>query len=633
MNTGPMRRAQLVAPFGVGAMSILVNGTSVVTAGLDQWFQSENLATLVPSEYSSAAADWRLQERLNVGELRLSPDYRRPVTGQSQQNVGLTIPVLRFPRWSVCMYCKRLQWSPLSLAQLERCADEKHTAHKFKPVMTQVPFVLTCERGHLDDFPFREWVHRSLNPVCQGVLRLKSLGGGSLAGQSVECDKCQAKRSLVNILDSSNDIEGVSSTFLTESLAKEGPFECKGSRPWLNDPGSGCGHPLRGALRGAGNVYFPKVESSIFLPQSKIGAKAEVLEILRRADVQPTLQLLMDVFGSLTVDVLRQRIPAELMGPFTDEELELGIQELYGGLQDATVAVPVGDVDELSGSNSWRLPEYQMLRETPNHDDLKTTDPGLPSGFELAFDRIRRADVVRETRALRGFTRVKDGKLRLSEGKELLRRTPLPPSQDWLPAYVVRGEGIFFEFDKDRLQTWEARPDVLARTSLLQVHADAMRKKRGQENSQVLPRFVLTHTFAHLVINQLIYSCGYSSASLRERLYVSDDESASMSGVLIYTAAGDSEGTMGGLVRMAEPDNLGSIIAAALENAEWCSADPVCMEMGRTGQGPDSCNLAACHGCSLLPETSCEEFNRFLDRGLVVGAFGNPGLGYFDLQS
>lgn len=624
-----MRRAQLVAPFGVGAMSILVNGTSVVTAGLDQWFQSENLANLVPSEYSSAAADWRLQERLNVAELRLSPDYRRPVPGQSQQNVGLTIPVLRFPRWSVCMYCKRLQWSPLSLAQLERCVDEKHGAHKLKPVMTQVPFVITCERGHLDDFPFREWVHRSLNPACQGVLRLKSLGGGSLAGQSVECDDCPAKRSLINILDSSDDEDGAGSTFLTEHLAKEGTFDCKGSRPWLNDPGSGCGHPVRGALRGAGNVYFPKVESSIFLPQSRIGAKAEVLEILRRADVQPTLQLLMDVFGSLTVAMLRQRIPAELMGPFTDEELEIGIQELYGGDGDSAPSVAAGDLEELSGSASWRLPEYQMLRETPNHDDLKTTNPGLPSGYEEAFGRIRRVDVVRETRALRGFTRVKDGPLRLSEGKELLRRSPLPPSQDWLPAYVVRGEGIFFEFDRDRLEAWESRSEVSSRVSLLQGHADAMHKKRGQENSQVLPRLVLIHTFAHVVINQLIYSCGYSSASLRERLYVSNSADNPMSGVLIYTAAGDSEGTMGGLVRMAQADNLGSIMTAALENAGWCSADPICMEMGKTGQGPDSCNLAACHGCSLLPETSCEEFNRFLDRGLLVGAFGNPSLGYF----
>jgi hypothetical protein len=102
-----------------------------------------------------------------------------------------------------------------------------------------------------------------------------------------------------------------------------------------------------------------------------------------------------------------------------------------------------------------------------------------------------------------------------------------------------------------------------------------------------------------------------------------------MAGVLIYTAAGDSEGTMGGLVRMATPESLSSVLADALGKARWCSTDPVCMELGEAGQGPDSCNMAACHGCALLPETSCEEFNRFLDRALVVGTFERPGMGFF----
>jgi len=140
---------------------------------------------------------------------------------------------------------------------------------------------------------------------------------------------------------------------------------------------------------------------------------------------------------------------------------------------------------------------------------------------------------------------------------------------------------------------------------------------------------VMLHTLAHLLINELVFACGYSSASLRERLYVSDGSGREMAGLLIYTAAGDSEGTMGGLVRMARPQNLRSVLASALNDARWCSTDPVCMDIGERGQGPDSCNLAACHGCALLPETSCEEFNRFLDRGLVVGTFSDPSLGYF----
>ena len=106
-----------------------------------------------------------------------------------------------------------------------------------------------------------------------------------------------------------------------------------------------------------------------------------------------------------------------------------------------------------------------------------------------------------------------------------------------------------------------------------------------------------------------------------------------MSGLLVYTAAGDAEGTLGGLVRMGEPGRLEAVIMRALEAATWCSADPVCMEMGaRSGQGPDSCNLAACHNCTLVPETACENFNRFLDRGVLVGEIGKRELGFFDVR-
>ena len=103
-----------------------------------------------------------------------------------------------------------------------------------------------------------------------------------------------------------------------------------------------------------------------------------------------------------------------------------------------------------------------------------------------------------------------------------------------------------------------------------------------------------------------------------------------MAGLLIYTAAGDVEGTLGGLVRMGKPGVLELVIRRAVRKAHWCSSDPVCMEIGASGgQGPDSCNLAACHNCGLIPETSCEEFNRFLDRGLIVGTVESPSLGFF----
>jgi hypothetical protein len=623
VSTGNMRRAQLVSPFGVGAMSILVNGSSVITAGLDHWYESDDRNNLYPDEF--LVPEWRLQERLKVHALRLPPDYRRPRGGgREQRNLKLSVPVLRFPLWCFCIYCKRLTQTKPSMTQLVRCPDPTHR-EKRKPVMSQVPFVVICERGHLDDFPFREWVHRSLSPTCMGTLRLLSQGGGTLGGQLVKCDGCKAQRSLEGITQTAAKRGDEERTILSSQLAKGEEYNCIGSRPWVADSGNGCGMPIRGALRAAGNVYFPKVESSIFLPRHEGGVSAEVLELLRRPDVQPKIQIVHELLGEVTVDRLRTSIPIELLKSFSDDELTAGLAELLG---DTAAAMATDETDALTSTVAWRYPEFELLRETPSHPDLTASDPGRPDSLRGVLDRVRRVEVLRETRALRGFTRVRDGVLRLSDGKQMLRKKPLAPSHDWLPACVVKGEGLYLELNSQVLTAWESRADVQARATRIGVHFAASRHGADQARD-LSPRLILLHTMAHLLINELIFSCGYSSAALRERLYISNEPKREMAGVLIYTAAGDSEGTMGGLVRMARPENLGPVFEAAIDRARWCSTDPVCMEVGELGQGPESCNLAACHGCALLPETSCEEFNRFLDRGLVIGTFDEPDLGFF----
>ena len=625
MSTGNMRRSQLVSPFGVGAMSILVNGSSVITAGLDHWHESEDRDNLYLDEF--VVPEWRLQERLKVSALRLPPDYRRPRGGGSgQRNLKLSVPVLRFPRWCFCIYCKRLFKTTLSMTQLVRCPDTNHTEKRKPPVMSQVPFIVICERGHLDDFPFGKWVHRSLTPACGGPLRLLSQGGGTLAGQLVKCDGCGQHRNLEGITQTAGKRGPDERTVLSTQLAHGEEYNCGGSRPWVADEGNGCGLDLRGALRAAGNVYFPKVESSIFLPRHEGGVSAEVLELLRRPDVQPKIQLVHELIGEVTVNRLRQTIPIELLKSFSDDELQSGLGELLG---DGSAAGMDDEPDTLTSTVAWRYPEFELLRETPSHPDLTASDPGLPASLNGILNRVRRVEVLRETRALRGFTRVRDGGLRLSDGKELLRRTPLPPSHDWLPACVVKGEGLYLEFDNEALGAWEARAEVQDRADRIAAHFVASRHGNADQNRDLSPRLILIHTAAHLLINELIFTCGYSSAALRERLYISTEPGHEMAGVLIYTAAGDSEGTMGGLVRMARPENLGPVFETAINKARWCSTDPVCMEVGELGQGPESCNLAACHGCALLPETSCEEFNRFLDRGLVIGTFDDPPLGFF----
>ena len=202
----------------------------------------------------------------------------------------------------------------------------------------------------------------------------------------------------------------------------------------------------------------------------------------------------------------------------------------------------------------------------------------------------------------------------------------MPPEfkDRWLPASVVQGEGIFIKFNEDALHAWESTEEVLDHIKTLQDHHDSWANRLSRPTEVIEPRFVLLHTLAHLLINRLVFECGYGSSSLRERLYVTAGKDAPMSGILIYTAAGDAEGTMGGLVRLAEPSSLGEIIVNALDEAQWCSSDPICSESASEGQGPDSLNLAACHCCSLLPETSCEKFNTLLDRSLFIE--GHPAV-------
>jgi hypothetical protein len=648
VTSGSIRRAQLVSPFGVGAMSVLVNGTSVITAGLDHWFGIDDPRLLELNEY--IAGDWRLEQRLKVREFRLPPDFRIRRRGNDPRNTNLKVPVLRFPRWSFCMYCKRLEFSPLSMAQPVNCPDPSHievsTSKRRRSRMSQVPFVAICARGHLDDFPFREWVHKSDSPSCSGVLRLQSRGGGGLDGQVVVCDPeanprgCGAERSLEGIMNA-RWINQVERTYLTNNLVgQDQPYECNGSRPWLAEA-EGCGEPIRGALRGAGNVYFSKVESSIYLPR-KVGAVSAALhDLLNRADVRPLLRLLNRTDGAaVTVRQIRDEVPPELFQPISDEELLAGYRDMFGiadeGRDEAsaegagdTYTGGAEDAESLTSTDVWRHPEFQLLRETPTDAMLTVTDPGIHPELTGPFGRVRRVETLTETRALRGFSRVRDDELKLSVGKALLRRRILPPAQDWLPAYVVKGEGIYLELNPEQLARWEQKPQVVDRAQAITDHYGDVTRLRGIQGRSISPRFVLIHTLAHLLINELIFTCGYSSASLRERLYVSESPGRAMAGLLIYTAAGDSEGTMGGLVRMAKPANLWPVVATAVDDARWCSTDPVCMDAGEKGQGPDSCNLAACHGCALLPETSCEEFNRFLDRGLVIGTFSDSTLGYF----
>ena len=628
MPKGPIRRAQLVAPFGVGGLSVVRDGTSVITCGLDHWYErekgDESGQTIDVNEFR--IEEWRLQSKLGVDHFRLPPDFRIARRGDQAPNYYLTVPFLRFPKWHFCPACSLLVQLPLTVRTRQFCSA-CFDSRKKRIMLLQVPFVAMCDRGHLQDFPWREWVHKTATPSCNGNLKLVATGGASLSAQRVECE-CGAQRTLANITTADNAKQ---TTFLSSNLDDSGSiYLCRGLRPWLGlEDGEPCSRPIRGSLRSASNLYFADVQTALYLPRSNANAPSDLVDRLQEPPLSTLITLLRGAAVNVTPDMLRNQHSAVLM-KYSDGQLTEAIKIVTADVQQdssAEAGVPGDDAE-----TAFRRAEYRALRLERDEEQLlirATQMHEYETDVAAAFEKVMLIHKLRETRALTGFTRVFPAAgTSLQEKMRLLRRGP--PHQPWLPAYIVYGEGLFFEFNETRVSEWESRPQVVERVRNLELQHITMQRNRRLPVEPLVPRFVLLHTIAHLLINRLTFECGYSSAALRERLFVSANPKAPMAGILIYTAAGDAEGTMGGLVRMGQPGYLEPMIRRALEAASWCSADPVCMEMGRRGgQGPDSCNLAACHGCALIPETACERFNRFLDRACVVGDLEDPQLGFF----
>jgi hypothetical protein len=288
------------------------------------------------------------------------------------------------------------------------------------------------------------------------------------------------------------------------------------------------------------------------------------------------------------------------------------------------------EVTEEMTEDEYRLAEYKMLVKSSGGDALHFHSVNYPiskyhSKIHRLFKSVSLVKKLRETRAFVGFSRLEPNNSSSIEDKKSMIRLG---NGAWLPAIEVYGEGIFFEFSSDELKAWAEKKEVKKRLEPLNAaYQTSFFAKANPGN--IRAEYVMLHTFAHLIINQLSYECGYGSSSIKERIYCekcSDD--LEMYGVLIYTASGDSEGSLGGLVRRGEPGKLEDTIISALENAKWCSSDPICITS--PGQGPESLNRAACHNCALLPETCCECGNRLLDRGLIVGELDLPSTGFFN---
>ena len=198
-----------------------------------------------------------------------------------------------------------------------------------------------------------------------------------------------------------------------------------------------------------------------------------------------------------------------------------------------------------------------------------------------------------------------------------IERAAIALEPAWFPAVENRGEGIPVQHRAGAVTDWLGRGPVKRRLNeLIAGHGARAGQRKGERPFPGGPN-VLLHTLAHLPLQSLSMRCGYPAASIRERIFVNSH--GARCALLLYTASPDAEGTPGGPVQ--EAGRIEDHLRHALRSAALCSNDPVCTEHV-PGHSMEERWLhgAACHGCTLIAETSCETRNEYPDRALGVPA-------------
>jgi len=599
-----VRMSQLIYTWGVGSIVPLPNGVSAIVAGLDKWENEDPHFQIL---------DDRLAKRLHLKKGFRMPSYYTE-KGKGQNDSKKTIPVFVFPTWYYCPICHHVEKIPMGSKNVPPiCSYCKSKNPKSNVKMIPERFIVVCPDGHVDDLPVLQLLHghdfdceawEDTRTQCHHdhvITRYASSKTSSVAGISYRCT-CGASFSMADVIGPDK-----------EKLVKAYGSHCPGTRPWLGKNKEGCSRrteELKVIQRGGTNVWYPFTISSLFIPKSSDACVAFV---------QKHLQQLEKLFSTVESENTQKE-----MFEFAFHDSPFEFQRVKMAFQD----LKKGDPIELSESQ-YRYQEYKCLLQNygKDNEDLFVSQVALsdfPPILQTFFTRIAKVKRLKETRALVGFSRLNPDFKNIDVARRQLSEKPL----DWAPAVQSTGEGIFFEFNQAKIDEWSKQKQVAEREAALDQNYQRC-DFHNQYFDHVTSIFVLIHTFAHIFINELSKECGYGSSSLRERLYVSDDRETPMHGVLIYTSSGDSEGSLGGLVRQAEKGRLQYVLENAIREAGWCSSDPICINS--QGQGPDSCNLAACFSCALLPETCCETGNRFLDRGMLVGnQTKHDNFGFFD---
>lgn len=583
VKVGKLRPSQAVTQHGPGAVVDLPE-LSVIMSGINHWYPS--------------ARDRIVEPRLEAF-IQASALFRAPKPGPAHFG-GL--PAFIFPEYLVCPRGKCRRLAPFTDYAFQdrvgdfRCVSPAHSGDGRKPTVFPARFLVACPRGHIDDFPWREWAHSGATD-CSGELKLIDRGSsGSANDLLVECS-CGKKQPL------------------GRAFQRDAHGYCSRRQPWIGPKridDRECEEAPRTILRGASNAYFPVVASALSIPPFSDPIHQDLaphLEQLKTAGSRDKLKAgleqgfydIGDLLSRYTIDVIWEAL-ARQDDPPVEEDLR---DREYAALMNPEHAVE---------------PEAEFEAQ---HRDA-------PETFRGQISNVIAATRLREVRALRAFTRIDslpDVGERHDVSKVEARLAPIGLKEvTWRPATELRGEGIFLRPDEKALVAWEHAGPVTARAEELGPAFEDAWQNRGMVTFPGM-RYVLLHSLAHVLMREMSLDSGYSSSALRERIYCSPEKE--MAGILIYTASSDSDGSLGGLVDLAIPDRLEPIIEEALRGSRFCAADPLCA--GGAAGTHTNLNGAACHACLLLAETSCEMGNRLLDRAVLSGTIAEGSLAFFDV--
>ncbi|MGY1805791.1 DrmB family protein [Blastococcus sp. SYSU D00669] len=584
----PLRRAHAIAPFGPGALTLTRDRVSAVVCGPATWLRS------LPSRPGATSI---------LDELTITDRHLQKATGvdrfvmpwaaadEPSKTADWVIPAVRFPLTEACsnIDCQTMVRRIPGDAGEGRC-DACASGRRRRWPTFQTAVVQACPAGHLDDVDWGGWLHAQPGDPCPGE-DLQYRPGSTADRPQLHCRGCGRR----------------------ETFEPDTDFPCTGARPWLPHAGpEGCRLRARPLERTSTSAYYAWQLSSLTIPV----AGADNPALLHALTDNPTLRTLRGLPRSVEVtNSMVEVIRAVGIATDTAEVLR------HLDALDADHVTDPSRAEELTALQS----EDHPRRPTGALPDLVVApqDVAQYRGSRLGrqLSGVSLVPRLRETRVLTGFSRLEPaaadvdaGYLQLW-GKQRPETFAQPAEDDWLPGYQVFGEGILCVLDNNAVDHWISRVDHDPRLLA------AARAAAGQTERPQRPlAWLLAHTLAHLLMRAAAPHAGYALPSLRERIFATDQRTA----FLVYTAAGDVHGTLGGLVELGTPDRLGELLETAADAALWCATDPVCGEDDGAPRGRGS-EPGACHHCLLVPETSCEAFNHGLDRAAVVGHGEVPG--------